>query len=52
MQSVECKNRSINAAEGFVTIAFDASCQGESTGEPRQLENPYSSTEDISAVID
>lgn len=40
------------AAEGFVTIAYDASFQGASTGEPRQLENPHIRTEDVSAVID
>lgn len=40
------------AENGLIAIAFDASYQGESTGEPRQLENPYIRTEDISAVID
>lgn len=40
------------AAQGFIAIATDASYQGESTGTPRQLENPHIRTEDVSAVID
>lgn len=40
------------AENGLIAIAFDRSYQGESGGEPRQLENPYISTEDVSAVID
>ena len=40
------------AENGSVTIAFYAPYQEESTGEPRQLENPYIRTKDISAVID
>ncbi|MGY5392713.1 alpha/beta hydrolase [Acinetobacter sp. NigerLNRRAM0016] len=40
------------AEHGFITITYDASYQGASTGMPRQLENPYVRTEDVSAVID
>ncbi|SDD66928.1 hypothetical protein SAMN05421538_102173 [Paracoccus isoporae] len=40
------------AEEGFVTIAYDRSYQGESGGMPRQTENPSVSTEDVSAVLD
>lgn len=40
------------AENGLIAIAFDRSYQGASTGEPRQLENPFVSSEDVSAVID
>lgn len=40
------------ARQGFVVIAFDASFQGVSGGEPRFIESPTQRVEDISHVID
>lgn len=40
------------AKQGYVTVAYDASFQGESSGEPRQMENPYIRVEDVSAAVD
>ncbi|MFG2452796.1 alpha/beta hydrolase [Streptomyces sp. NPDC048512] len=40
------------ADEGFVVIAFDASFQGASGGEPRSIEDPVFRVQDVSYVID
>ncbi|MEZ0049225.1 fermentation-respiration switch protein FrsA (DUF1100 family) [Mycobacterium sp. MAA66] len=40
------------AEQGFVVIAFDASFQGASGGEPRFVEDPAQRVRDISLVID
>ncbi|MCD2197673.1 alpha/beta hydrolase [Actinomycetospora endophytica] len=40
------------ADEGYVVVAFDASFQGASGGEPRFVEDPTMRVKDISHVID
>jgi uncharacterized protein len=40
------------AERGFVTVAFDPSYTGESSGEPRNVASPDINSEDFSAAVD
>lgn len=40
------------AEKGYLTIAFDPSFTGESTGEPRYMASPDINTEDFQAAVD
>ena len=40
------------AENGFLTIAFDPSFTGESSGEPRYMASPDINTEDFQAAVD
>ena len=40
------------AERGFITLAFDPSYTGESSGEPRHVSSPEINTEDFSAAVD
>ena len=40
------------AERGFITLAFDESYNGESSGEPRHISSPDIFVEDFSAAVD
>lgn len=51
-EQVSGRYAQVMAERGFLTIAFDPSFTGESSGEPRSVASPDLNTEDFSAAVD
>ena len=51
-EQVSGRYAQVLAERGFITIAFDPSFTGESSGEPRRTSSPDINTEDFMAAVD
>ena len=51
-EQVNGRYAQVMAERGFVTLAFDPSFTGESSGEPRRTSSPDINTEDFMAAVD
>ena len=51
-EQVSGRYAQVMAERGFITLAFDPSFTGESSGEPRRTSSPDINTEDFMAAVD